>query len=124
MEKKVIERLQLMGYSYDKKVDGNLLKIFLCIIEDFIKNRINDTEIPSELENVYIDMVCGEFLKQKKAIGALNGFDFEQAIETIKLGDATVTQKSGLSPEQQFDAYIQRLLNHDEDFVCYRKLVW
>ena len=83
MEDKVIERLKALGYSYDKDKDAVLIQILLESVGERIKNRINDTDIPEGLCYVYVDMVCGEFLKQKKSSGQLLGFDFEQAVDSI-----------------------------------------
>ncbi len=124
MEDKVIERLDTLGYAYDKDKDGMLIGILIASVGEHIKNRINDTEIPDGLDNVYVDMVCGEFLQQKKAAGQLNDIEQSKAVESIKMGDVTVSLKEGSTPEQYFDILINRLLSHDEDFIRYRKMVW
>lgn len=124
MEDKVIERLKALGYSYDKGNDTVLIQILLESVGAHIKNCINDTDIPEGLCHVYVDMVCGEFLKQKKSSGQLLGFDFEQAVDSIKMGDVTVALQDGASAEQQFDQMVREMLNHDDDLLRYRKLVW
>lgn len=124
MEDKVIERLKALGYPYDKDKDTVLIQILLESVGERIKNRINDTDIPEGLCYAYVDMVCGEFLKQKKSSGQLLGFDFEQAVDSIKMGDVTVALQDGASAEQQFDQMVREMLNHDEDLLRYRKLVW
>lgn len=124
MEDKVIERLDTLGYAYDKDKDGMLIGILIASVGERIKNRINDTEIPEGLDSVYVDIVCGEFLQQKKAAGQLNDIEQSKAVESIKMGDVTVSLKEGSTPEQYFDILINRLLSHDEDFIRYRKMVW
>lgn len=124
MEDKVIERLKALGYSYDKDKDAVLIQILLESVGERIKNCINDTDIPEGLCHAYVDMVCGEFLKQKKSSGQLLGFVFEQAVDSIKMGDVTVALQDGASAEQQFDQMVREMLNHDEDLLRYRKLVW
>ena len=104
MEDKVIERLDTLGYAYDKDKDGMLIGILIASVGEHIKNRINDTEIPEGLDNVYVDMVCGEFLRQKKAVGQLNDIEQSKAVESIKMGDVTVSLKEGSTPEQYFDS--------------------
>ena len=124
MEDKVIERLDTLGYAYDKDKDGMLIGILIDSVGEHIKNRINDTVIPEGLDCVYVVLVCGQFLRQKKAAGQLNDIEQSKAVESIKMGDVTVALKEGSTPEQYFDILISRLLSHDEDFIRYRKMVW
>lgn len=125
MEEKLIKRLSSLGYTYESETDEWMLNFLTESVEKRIMNAINDTVVPEGLTNIEIDMICGEFLKWKKSTNQLTTFDFESAIQSIKEGDTSVTFQSGLSPEQQFDAYISSLANgNEEDFVRYRKLVW
>jgi hypothetical protein len=125
MEEKLIKRLSSLGYTYESETDEWMLNFLTESVEKRILNTINDTVIPEGLTNIEIDMICGEFLKSKKATNQLTTFDFESAIQSIKEGDTSVTFQSGLSPEQQFYAYISSLANgNEEDFIRYRKLVW
>ena len=125
MEEKLIARLADLGYSYDATSDAGLLLFCQESVENDIKNRINTKSIPDGLEQIYIDMVCGNFLRTKKSCGQLSSFDFEASVQSIKEGDTQVTFIDGLSPEQQFDALIIRMTTgHDEDIIRYRRIVW
>ena len=125
MNGKLVARLKDFGYEYNSETDAGLLQFCTDSVENKIKNRINQSVIPEELEEVEIDMICGNFLGVKKSCGQLDSYNFEQAVQSIKEGDTQVTFASGLSPEQQFDALINSMTNgHEEDFIRFRKLVW
>lgn len=125
MEEKLITRLSDLGYAYNPETDANLLEFTTDAVENRIKNRVNDTTVPAELQEIEMDMICGEFLKLKKSLGQLTEYNFQQIVESIKEGDTTITFQTGMSPEQKFDSLIDSMINgHKEDFVRYRKLVW
>jgi len=125
MNEKLISRLADLGYTYNPETDEGLLEFCLNAIANRIMNRINDSTIPEGLEHIEIDMTCGEFLKMKKSMGQLTTYTFEQIANTIKEGDTQITFQSGATPEQQFDAYINNMINgHEEDYIRYRKMVW
>ena len=125
MKEKLIARLLDLGYKYDSTKDESLLTFTTDAVENKIKNRINNTTIPTELSEVVIDMICGEFLKLKKATGQLTEYEFQQIVQSIKEGDTSVTFQSGASPEQQFDSLVNSMISgHEADIIRYRKLVW
>lgn len=125
MEDKLIARLEQLGYTYDPEKDHGMLEFCMNASANVVKHRINRDEIPDGLEYVYIDMVCGEFLKLKKSCGQLINFQFERIVESVKEGDTQVTFQKDMTPEQQFDAMLVQLtMGHEEDFIRYRRLVW
>lgn len=124
MNEKLIERLMSLGYEYTE-ADAGLLTFCTGAVEEKIKNRINRSEIPSELEYMEIDMICGEFLNTKKSVGQLTSYDFEQIAQSIKEGDTQVTFADGTSPEKQFEILIGNMMNGNEaDLIRFRKMVW
>lgn len=124
MNEKLIERLKSLGYEYNEADEG-LLTFCTGATEEKIKNRINRSEIPSELEYMEIDMICGAFLNTKKSVGQLTSYDFEQIEQSIKEGDTQVTFADGTSPEKQFEILIGNMMNGNEaDFIRFRKMVW
>ncbi len=125
MKKRLINRLKDFGYQYDSKMDASLIEFTLAAVENKIKNCINAETVPEGLAEVEIDMACGEFMKLKKSMGQLAGYDFSPVAETIKEGDTSITFQKGASAEQRFDAAIDAMINgHDKEFARYRRLVW
>lgn len=125
MEEKLIERLKDLGYEYSADADASLLSFCKELADNRIKNRINHTVIPSELEQIEIDMICGEFLHLKKSTGQLTSYQLEQVVQSIKEGDTQVSFLGGSTPEQQFDSMVDSMMNgSNEDLIRFRRLVW
>lgn len=121
----VIKRLDSFGYAYKEDEDAFSLEFATDKVENHIRHKTNQDDIPEGLNNVAIDMICAEFLNVKKGFGQLTDYDFESIAQSIKLGDASVQLSNDATPEQKFDAVVGYLLNgHDEDFVRYRRMVW
>ncbi len=95
-----------------------------------IKIQINRTEIPDGLHHVHVDMAAGLFLRDKKAVGQLDGFfDFASPAKSISEGDVSVTfagaSEGSLSPEARFDAMLNRMINPPQSvFAAFRRLKW
>lgn len=120
----LILRLASLGYEY-KPEDQSMLEFAVQKAEHMILNRTNTDEIPEGLKEIEIDMICGEFLKLKKGMGQLTGYDFEQVAKVVKLGDTSVDFGSGDTAEQRFDKSVDYLINgHLEDIIRYRVMLW
>lgn len=123
--KTIIDRLYSFGYEYSEENDSFSVGFAIEKITHRILNETNCSEIPEGLNEVAIDMVCAEFLRVKKGFGMLDAVDFELIANSIRLGDANVQFSNDATPEQKFDAAITYLLSgHEDDFACFRKLVW
>ena len=121
---KIIERLNSLGYVYVEQ-DQTALEFCIQKITHHIFNVTNLTEIPIELNEIAIDMVCGEFLKLKAGMGLLDGITFERVIKSISEGDTNISFADETTPEQKFYAVIDYLLRgYESDFVRFRKMVW
>ena len=117
-------RLEQLGYSTVSSSDEELIQFSIQKISEHIQNFCNVSEIPSGLKYQSIDAVCGEFLKIKKATGKLEGYDLEQGVTAIKLGDTNVSF-SGQSSEDQFNALVSHLSSElERDLSCFRKICW
>ena len=90
--------------------------------------KINQTEIPLGLFEVWVDMAAGLFLAGKKSMGALSEtFDFSAPVKKISEGDTSVDFAISDTAilENQFEAMLNKMVNPDEEiFLAYRKLVW
>lgn len=123
----VYERLASLGYSVVPEDQGSVQYLI-----DKITNKIalntNYVEFPERLLQMAIDMICGEFLYGKYAIGQLTGMDFSAGIKRISEGDTTVEYAYGSgskTPEERFVAYIDKLRKPDDDMLAaVRRLHW
>lgn len=125
----VKQRLESLGYSCDA-ADDWVLGFIIDKVTNTIKNDCNIAEIPEGLNQVAVDMVCGEFLLGKKASGQLDGFNVDlnsAALKQTQSGDTNVVfAVEGVnSPEKRLDAVINFLINYGKgQFVTYRRLKW
>jgi len=126
----IIKRLASLGYTFNEDRDGWVIGFLVDKVTNTIKNETNLTEIPEGLHQIAVDMVCGEFLKAKKASGDLGGFE-------IDLDSAMLKQKSQgdtsfsfavdkmQSAEERLDTVIDHLLNYGKpQFLAFRRLKW
>lgn len=122
----VLKRLDSLGYTFEVEHDGWMISFAIHKVEAKIKNDCNVPEIPEGLIPCAVDMVCGEFLLDKKQTGQLNleGLDLDGAISSIREGDTTVNFDTSATDEQKFNNFIAHLMDGKGDFVCYRKMRW
>jgi len=129
MRDDIIARLESLGYVYDP-VDDWALNFLIEKVTNTIKNECNVTAIPDGLYHIAVDMVCGEFLANKKSSGALDGFTVDLSkipIKQVANGDTNVvfSVESVTSPEKGLDRLIDILINAGKsEFVTYRKIKW
>lgn len=117
-------RLQSLGYEVVESDDFALNFLFQKV-EQHIKHFCNIDTIPDCLESVMVDMVCGEFLQEKKSLGQLTSIQIEPIIKKIQDSVTTVEFSSTVDAEAQFNAYIDKMINgHNLDLIRHRKLVW
>lgn len=120
---KVNNRLVSLGYTVN---DTDTFILDFCIekTEFKIKKECNLSEIPVELENVAIDMVCGEFLMNKKNSGQLVGFDIEPLVKSIQIGDTSTTFMDTTSKDAQLNLLLNSMINPSINYGAYRKIKW
>lgn len=121
----VVKRLQTLSYTATMD-DVYCIKFTAEKVENHIKNVCNISEIPEGLKNVYVDMVCGEFLQFKYNTNQLDdtNFSIDDAV-SVSLGDATVNFGTDGSNVSKFTALTNNLINGREgELVCYRKIRW
>lgn len=120
----VVLRLASFGYTV-KETDDWLINLMIRKVENYIKDFCNIRAIPKGLRETAIDMICGEFLIGKKAMGQIPEMTFESVVKQITEGDTTVSFGDSMSAEQQFDALMSKMTNPDlSQLIRYRKLVW
>jgi len=127
----VVMRLSALGVilsSAPTSSDDMLLKYAIDKVTNHINNQTNLTMIPLGLKEIAIDMVVGEFLLNKKAMGLLDveSLNFEAVAKQVQDGDTNVVfaVEANRTPEAQFDAFILYLQHGNTDFIKYRVLTW
>lgn len=129
MKEAIKERLDALGYKFDEDTDGSMLDFIIKKVANQIYNFCNITSIPEGLGEVYIDMICGEFLLNKKNSGQLEGFsvDLDLSAKQINVGDTSIslTSESSQTPEQRLNKLIDYLMNSNKSqLIKYRKMSW
>ena len=56
----VIKRLDSLNYKVNEEKDSFVLKFIIDKVEQDIKNKTNQSEVPSGLHFVFVERVCGE----------------------------------------------------------------
>jgi hypothetical protein len=125
----VIKRLASFGYTYNA-AEFWVLDFVIDKVTNIIKNNCNISDIPAELYEIAVDMVCGEFLLGKKNGGQLDGFDVDlnsTLLKSVQSGDTSVEFGAGntKTAEERVDLLINWLLNANRgQFATFRKLKW
>ena len=116
----VIGRLADLGF--DVISEQPALVYAIEYTRETILNDINRDEIPEGLKMTFIDMACGNYLKNMKATGQID-ISSSGKVSSITEGDVTVSFDNGSSGDTSFDSLIQTLLT-PRYVARYRRLVW
>lgn len=124
----VVLRLAMLGYEVTED-DKTGLEYLISRCEKDILANINHKVLPDGLFYILVDMVAGQFMYNKKAAGALEGFDFEAPAKSISEGDISVTFAGAsdgvLTAEARFDALLNALTHPAEStLAAYRRMRW
>lgn len=120
----ITDRLNQLGYE---AVEADTMSLNFCglSVKQNILNDINAKELPIELYHLFIDMTCGEFLKMKQGSNQLEGFDVDGAINSISMGDVSVSYNSDMSIDEKFSKLLEVLTESRKgDMACFRKIRW
>ena len=124
----VVLRLAMLGYVVTED-DKTGLEYLISRCEKDILDNINHKVLPDGLFYILVDMAAGQFMYNKKAAGALEGFDFEAPAKSISEGDVSVTFAGAsdgvLTAEARFDALLNTLMHPAEStLAAYRRMRW
>lgn len=123
-KEQVIDRLKSLNYTV-VQTDEFALQFIIDKVEQDIKNKTNLSEVPSELHFVFIDRVCGEFLRSMMASKLMSDEQIDSVVASIKEGDTNISFDVNSSPQAKFDAYTKYLANSgNDDFAKFRRFVW
>lgn len=129
MYDEVRDKLIKLGFTKDI-IDREMIEHFARLIYDEITTNINWSTIPEQLHEVYVDMVCGEFLYYLYMQGKL--IDIPKDLQvgnigSISAGDVSIGT-TGLETEQsRLLALIDSLRNPRSKqylFDIVRKALW
>jgi len=126
----IVKRLTSLGYTFNADKDGWVIGFVIDKVTNLIKNETNLAEIPEGLYQIAVDMICGEFLKAKKASGDLGGFVIDlntAALQKESQGDTSFSWAvdKTQSAEERLDALIEHLLNYGRpQFLRFRRFLW
>lgn len=124
LKEEVIQRLKSLNYTV-VQTDKFALQFIIDKVEQDIKNKTNQDEVPSELHFVFIDRVCGEFLRSMMAYKLMSDEQIDSVVASIKEGDTNISFDVNSSPQAKFDAYTKYLANSgSNDFAKFRRFVW
>lgn len=127
----VKKRLKSIGVNVSSEPNSQdeiLLNFCIVKVTNHVNNQTNLSEIPQGLHEIAVDMVVGEFLYNKKSMGALSidTLDFELIAKQVQDGDTNVifATDANSTPEAQFNAFVAYLMHNETDFVRYRVMLW
>ena len=124
LKEEVIQRLKSLNYTV-VQTDEFALQFIIDKVEQDIKNKTTQDEVPSELHFVFIDRVCGEFLRSMMAYKLMSDEQIDSVVASIKEGDTNISFDVNSSPQAKFDAYTKYLANSgSNDFAKFRRFVW
>lgn len=117
----VISRLSSLGYNATTEDDW-VLDFLIEKVTTKIKTNCNSSDIPTGLTNISIDMVCGEFLLEKKSRNKLTEIDLSTIIKSIQIGDTNTNFTD--NTENRFDSLIKNLMHNNVNYGLYRGIKW
>lgn len=93
-----------------------------------ICNDINWNDVPEGLRYTFVNMACGFYLHDQKAMGLLDESVVSGgSVASISEGDVSISFDTGndVSPDARFDALVQFLI-HPQPYLLsrYRRLTW
>lgn len=122
----VVERLVSFGYR-PTTADAWPIAFTMQKAQNHILNEINHSTIPDGLIEVFVDMVCGEFLMVKYQSGTLDldSLDLDGMIQSVTEGDTTVSFSNEGSGEAKLNGLLNWLVQGKGcDLLCYRRMRW
>lgn len=118
-------RLEMLGYTPTSADDG-LIAYQISKVTSTVKRMLNIVVLPEDdMEEVLIDIVCGDVLAIKKSIGEYSPSNVEQLVKTVQEGDTSVTFDNKTTPDQLLNNMIAWLSSgHNGALMTYRRIRW
>ncbi len=94
-------------------------------VESKIKNILNTSEIPEEVNNIFVNRVCGEILYTKYIRDELpENLNEVTLVKQMSLGDTTVAYDTSQSSNKLLTLLETMKRAGEGELLCYRKLTW
>lgn len=118
-------RLQQFGYT-PLVTDDSMIAYEISKISSTVKRKLNLIVLPEDdMEEVLIDMVCGEFLAVKRSLGEYTPENVTQVVKSIQEGDTNITFDNKSTPDARLDGFIGWLSSgHNGALLTYRRVRW
>jgi len=125
----VTERLKNFGYTYDQENDEFIINFIIKQVTHTIQSECNIDCIPTELYEKAINVVCGEFLYEKRSSGNLDleSINEDNIIASVKEGDTQVNfSTDSPSSGKRFDTLLDVLIASitESDYASFRRFKW
>ncbi len=117
---------QLENFKVDiVEADCYIVAYAITKVESKINNILNTSEMPKEVNNIFVNRVCGEVLYTKYIRDELpENFNEVTVVKQMSLGDTNVTYDTSQS-ENKLLTLLETLKRAGEgELLCYRKLTW
>ena len=137
---RVISFLRMIGYNVEKaneddemvedELDILMIDFILEKTQTVVKSRTNLLEIPEKLTHVIVEMSAGEFLRNKRTSGKLDGFEINldaPVLQSDKQGDTALSWATDkvMSAEERLNQLINHLINSGNGEIAgCRRLSW
>lgn len=119
----VCQRLNSLGHAVTDDEEW-VINFIIDKMLNHIKTVCNISEIPDALTQTACDMVVGDYLSQLFVSGKLTDIEIEQTLQSISMGDTSMTYASGTDKATAFKTWLDSLINKDGELVCFRRLRW
>ena len=120
----VVERLKSLSYDVTEQ-DKYAISFTIQKVENKIKSYCNIEEIPEELLQKEIDMICGEYLLDIENTVGLEGKIDMESISSISIGNIDVSFQNGnTTKDDKIQKFLETLTEGYKDLVCYRQIKW
>ncbi|MEG2521258.1 MAG: hypothetical protein RSA49_00080 [Anaerovoracaceae bacterium] len=111
---KVISRLNSLGFDVSDQ-EKTIVIFSVSKMTNKILNSCNIEVVPVGLEDVLVDMSCGDYLKSNG-----NNITEDDAVKAMSIGDIRIDYGQANS----LDSLIAYFFREEGELSCYRKLAW
>lgn len=119
----VCQRLSSLSYTVTDS-DEWIIKYIIDKTLSNIQTVCNVAAVPAALKSTACEMVCGEFLNQLLGANKLDALQIEQAVQSISMGDTSMTFASGTDSVTALKTLLATMMNKDGELICFRRLKW
>ncbi len=127
IENLILEKLKDLNLlNINEELALSIIDRAIDAVKSYIKYEINSNLDLSKIEDIFIDIVIGEYLFIIKNCNLDESLQFEQAIKTITEGDVSITyfEDTSDSKLERFNKLINYFLDKRKLLSKYRAIRW